>query len=400
MKTGLTGSPRRTPGLRSSASPQRDQPSSSPFDAKTLGNAKAESRQDASPLTNRSLNAPSFNHANGLRNKTKGNNKPPEPAAAVDFSDSDVSSQFDGGGEDAESFEPNHHDSADSFAAGDDAMTSDQGPQTVDEPDQNGVDPDSPSAMDSESRKPEPKASTKAKRSAPGDKRRPEDISQRNGTDEQESAPKPKRTGRPPKAQRKANEEPEEQRPSKKAKTSADKANQGVKKSGNPQLDQIVENYANRAGPLKARSLHILKREVPTEDSSNRTRSGRVSIRPLAFWKNEKCVFGDEEAVEGQRYPLSTIKEVHRTEELEPERKRTKKNKRQSSKKSKKNKDIESDNEDDDEDADAWEKEGAGVLHGYIRRWNPATQTAVEGDDEVLGKSCSWISNIFSLGVY
>lgn len=398
MKTGLAGSPRRTPGLRSSASPQRGQPSSSPSDAKTLGNAKTGSWQDASPLTNRSVNAPSSNHSNGLRNKTKGNNKPPESAAAVDFSDSDANSQFDGGDENAESFEPKHHDSADSFAAGDDTMMSDQTPQITDEPARNGVDPDSPS--DSESRKPEqPKASTKAKRSALGDKKRPQDILQQNGTDEQESAPKPKRAGRPPKAQSKANEEPEEQRPSKKAKTSVDQANQGVKKSGNPQLDQIVENYANRAGPLKARSLHILKREVPTEDSSNRTRSGRVSIRPLAFWKNEKCVFGDEEAVEGQRYPLSTIKEVHRTEELEPERKRAKKNKRQYSKKSKKSKDIESENEDDDEDADAWEKEGAGVLHGYIRRWNPATQTAVEGDDEVLGKSCSWFSNI-SLGVY
>src|SRR5207249_4675801 len=70
-KSGMTGSPRRTPGLRSSQSPHRDLPSSSPSDGRSV---KADSRRDVSPLTSRSINAtPSLNHSNVAR--AKGNKK-------------------------------------------------------------------------------------------------------------------------------------------------------------------------------------------------------------------------------------------------------------------------------------------------------------------------------------
>ena len=312
--------------MRSSASPQRDQPSSSPSDGKYLGNAKGDSRQDASPLTNRSVNAPSMNHANGLRNKGKGNNKAVEPAPAVDFSDDDANSQLNGD-ENADSYEQTRSGYDDSFAAGEDTILSDQAPQPADEPDHDDAEQDSPSTMGPESRKAEPpKTAVKTKRSAPSDTKR-QVTTEKDASGEQEPAPKRKRPGRPP---RKINEEAQEKRPSKKAKTSADQSAR-PKESGDPQLDQFVENYANNTKPLKGRSLYILKRERPSENST-RTRSGRNVVRPVAYWRNERCVYGNGEATEGERFPVSTLMEVQRTDELEPEYKKTKTNKRRTSK--------------------------------------------------------------------
>lgn len=378
MKTGLTGSPRRTPGLRSSASPQRDHPSSSPSDGKSLLNAK----RDVSPLSHRSINAPPSNHANGLRIKNKANIRTSEPAATDDFSDSDANSQFIGD-ENGDSFEQTHDGFADGFAAGNDTLLEDEAPQTVEELDQEGTDPDSPD-MPFEPRRTEQLKSTttKTKRAASGDNSRIQTTAQQNGIHERELVSRAKRPGRPPKTQRKANEEAEDHRPSKKARTSADRTTGGVKTTGNPQIDHITDTYAKRqTGPTKGRSLYILKHEAPAEDTASRTRSGRVSIKPLAFWKNEKCVFGDGEVAEGGRFPHATVKEVIRTEEIEPEYKKTKSGKRRSKKS--KNKDIESDDENEDH-ADRWEKDN-GVLHGYIRKWDPEAQAGID-EEEVLGR--------------
>ena len=201
----------------------------------------------------------------------------------------------------------------------------DEAPQAVDEPDQEGTDPDSPD-MPFESHKTEqPRSATaKTKRPASDDNGENQTTAQQNGAHGREFASKPKRPGRPPKAQRKVNEEAEDHRPSKKARTSADRTTGGVKATGNSQIDRITGTYAKRqAGPTKGRSLYILKHEAPAEDTAARTRSGRVSIKPLAFWKNEKCVFGDGEVAEGGRFPHATVKEVIRTEEIEPEYKKT-----------------------------------------------------------------------------
>jgi centromere protein C len=181
-----------------------------------------------------------------------------------------------------------------------------------------------------------------------------------------------------PKSQRRSLEEDADPRPTKKRNI---KASPPAREPLEPELDRVVENYANRTGPLKGRSLYILKRENPTDNSATHTRSGRVSVRPLAYWRNERCVFGDGEAAEGHRYPLSTIKEVIRTEELEPEKKK-KKVKRSTSHKSKSKKQKD-DSSDEDEDVDLWEKEG-GVLHGYTLKWDAKTQTSSK-EEEVLG---------------
>lgn len=348
VKTGLSGSPRRSPGLRSS-SPQSD--------VSSLAGAQGVSRQESSPLTTRSVNAGRSNQKNAtLRNlKTQ--------ALPLDFSDGEGADQVND--ENGDAFAPMQPDFADSF---DDSIANDDGLPDSIGPGQNDLDGDS-SLMEVRSRQTARNAPTSSTNSKGA------------GAKKNNNNPKPAKRGRPPKSHRSADEEAANPRPAKKPRTSG-QGSQSAREPLEPELNQVVENYANRTGPLKGRSLYILKREMPTGDSATHTRSGRVSVRPLAYWKNERCVFGDGEAAEGQRYPLSTIKEVIRTEELEPDRKQ--KGKRTGRKpKSRKHHDDASD-EEEDEDADDWEKQG-GILHGYVQKWNPETQTGSK-DEEVLGK--------------
>lgn len=197
-----------------------------------------------------------------------------------------------------------------------------------------------------------------------------------------QSPPKKKRSGRPPKAQtqKATQEKTTDQRPVKKGKPSKPQPAK-EREPLDPELEQVVENHVKRTGPLKGRSLYILKREVPTEQQAAHTRSGRVSVRPLAYWRNERCVYGDGEADLGQRYPLSTIKEIIRTEDIEPEKKGGKK--RKGGKKSKSKKQEESD--DDDDERDKWEADD-GVLHGYIKKWDTDKQVA-SSEEEITGTS-------------
>ncbi|KAL2825425.1 kinetochore CENP-C fungal-like protein [Aspergillus cavernicola] len=359
-KSGMTGSPRRTPGLRSSQSPQRDLPSSSPSDGRS---AKADSRRDMSPLTSRSINAtPSLNHSKTARAR---GNKMVENSAPPSVSDSDVNRDEDG-----DSFDQDQTTFEDSFNAGDDPLLGNNSEE---------LDENSTEDIQTQTAAPEKRnGPVKGSRSA-GRPKGAKGTASQDKAESSEAPQKRKRAGRPPKAQNQAKDDTEEQRPAKKVKTSEPKR-RVTGSSGDPDLDKVVENYVSRTGPLKGRSLYILKREAPSDPSTTHTRSGRVSVRPLAYWKNERCVYGDEEATEGQRYPLSTIKEIIRTEELEPE----KQNKKRRSKKSKpksKNKDDDEDSE-DDQYRDPYEAKG-GVLHGYIRKWDAQSQTAMD-EEEVL----------------
>ncbi|KAJ5939848.1 hypothetical protein N7516_000016 [Penicillium verrucosum] len=345
MKTGLTGSPRRTPALQSTPDPQEVE-SSSPSDGKGYAGAQAESRQDPSPLSTRSVNVGRSNQKNGTRQKptTKAQLAAEfEPAAIHDFSD------FSDGDENANAFTAVQQNFGDSLNIDSDSVVAEELPDSPgqDQQDDHG---DHSSTADTTPPPEEPAVASKSTKKA---------------------------ASKIAKSQRRNVEEDVDPRPTKKRNT---KTSPPVREPLEPELDRVVENYANRTGPLKGRSLYILKRENPTDNSATHTRSGRVSVRPLAYWRNERCVFGDGEATEGHRYPLSTIKEVIRTEEQEPEKKK-KKGKRSTSHKSKSKK-PKDDSSDEDEDVDLWEKEG-GVLHGYTLKWDRKTQTSSK-EEEVL----------------
>ncbi|KAL2001591.1 hypothetical protein VTN02DRAFT_1546 [Thermoascus thermophilus] len=389
MKTGLTGSPRRTPGLRSSPNPHSEPASSSPSSGRQKNDkakiGKAASRNGRSPLSHRRTNAPSP-HTNGVISKAKGKEVVPEHDITAEFSDDDANGLLNGdenGGDLTEvqdDFSEDFNAGDDSDRSGDDRAAREEDHPEPEDNEQDVSEAESPSIIASGSRRAKQgKTASSTQRNPPTEEAKR--TTNQNGNDAPKSAQKRKRPGRPPKAQRDSAEETDEQRPSKKAKTSEQKPKPSTS-SSNPELDKFVENYTNRTGPLKGRSLYILKRETPSDERTTHTRSGRVSVRPLAYWRNERCVYGDGGADVGERFPLSTIKEIIRTEEIEPERRRIGKRKSSSKKaKSKRNKDDESEDEDGDH-ADPWEKEG-GVLHGYVRKWDAEAQTGTD-EEEVL----------------
>ncbi|KAJ5959048.1 uncharacterized protein N7479_006198 [Penicillium vulpinum] len=362
MKTGLTGSPRRTSALQSTPDPQDILESSSPSNGKGFAGAQGESRQDPSPLSTRSVNVGRPNQRNGTQQKptTKAHlGAKFEPAVIHDFSD------YSDSDENANAFAAVQRNFGDSLNVDSDSVAAEELPDSPRE-DQQDYD-DNLSTADTTPPREEPVITSKStKKAAPKTAK----------TDKNQAKP-PVPRGRP-KSQRRNVEEDADPRPTKKRNTT--KVSPPVHEPLDPELHRVVENYANRAGPLKGRSLYILKRENPSDNGATHTRSGRVSVRPLAYWRNERCVFGDGEAAEGHRYPLSTIKEVIRTEEQEPEKKK-KKGKRSTSHKSKSKKQRD-DSSDDDEEVDLWEKEG-GVLHGYTLKWDGKTQTSSK-EEEVL----------------
>ena len=344
-------SPRKSPVLRSSPELENEFVSSSPSDGKGL----TDSRQDPSPLSTRSVNAGVSNSKNHSR-PTKAQ-LAAESIDVYDFSDGE-------GDENANSFSQLQDDFGGSFDAGDETIVRDD-----EVPEQDLSTESSPAAPAAAPSRQTDKKTLTSNRAHKGP----------TAKALQPSNDAPKRRGRPPKTQRPAADEGTDARPPKKQKISTGEP-RTTREPLDPGLDRVVENYAQRSGPLKGRSLYILKRENPSDTSATHTRSGRVSVRPLAYWRNERCVFGDGEAAEGQRFPLSTIKEVIRTEDADPDQQR--KGKR-AGRKSKKKKQREESEDEEDEEADIWEKEG--VLHGYVPKWDPKAQASTS-EEEVLGK--------------
>ncbi|KKY28865.1 putative cupin domain protein [Phaeomoniella chlamydospora] len=151
------------------------------------------------------------------------------------------------------------------------------------------------------------------------------------------------------------------------------------------ELDDIVERI--KARPGKTKSLYILRRETPTDDSATHTRSGRVSVKPLAYWRNERCVYGDSGDVpEGSRFPLSTIKEIIRTDEVDATSKQRGKKGSKGKKKQAPRKEDYDDGEDTDDGADEfaepWELEN-GVLQGPVAQWDPELEGTRDTPKEI-----------------
>ncbi|RDL38469.1 uncharacterized protein BP5553_02809 [Venustampulla echinocandica] len=148
-----------------------------------------------------------------------------------------------------------------------------------------------------------------------------------------------------------------------------------------PKLAPVAEtdSPAVKRGPPLPRSnrgLMILRRETPAEGTGfQQTRSGRNSFKPLAFWKNERVEYSDDEADDNwskSKFLLPRIKEVVRAEEAQqPATKRPK------SKGKKPRVDVE---EEEDEPAEPWEAE-PGRVFGDIRVWNPEDPVGSQADE-------------------
>ncbi|KAK5661041.1 hypothetical protein OQA88_12420 [Cercophora sp. LCS_1] len=184
------------------------------------------------------------------------------------------------------------------------------------------------------------------------------------------SVPAPKPKGRPPKNKAVGPSKPEPKKRGRKRKSS----------EGDISIVAIP-----RGPPLpKSRGLLINRREVPGDsDSMVRTRSGRTSFKPLAFWRNERVDYDvDEEAdafaprTQPHRFVLHKIKEVVRVDEPEAPPK-----KHASKRTGKPGRRRAYDDDDDLGPAEPWET-NPGLVDGKVVAWHPDHELNPPGLDE------------------
>lgn len=129
-----------------------------------------------------------------------------------------------------------------------------------------------------------------------------------------------------------------------------------------------------RDGRPQPRSLQILRSETPADDEGSRTtRFGRHSVKPLAFWRGERFVYG-EGHIEGKELTLPAIKEIIRTEEVVVPRPKRPAYRRPGHPQRRQLEDL----EEDDEEREPWETE-TGIVRAQVMQWDPTTG---RGDEE------------------
>lgn len=122
--------------------------------------------------------------------------------------------------------------------------------------------------------------------------------------------------------------------------------------------------------PRNNRGLFILRRETPMEGSGfQQTRSGRNSIKPVAYWKNERVEYSEDENEDGVgKFVLPRIKEVVRAEEVYQPKRKVSRSKSKVPKSKKQS--AESESEEEDINMEPWELE-PGRIFGEIKAWDP-----------------------------
>ena len=144
-------------------------------------------------------------------------------------------------------------------------------------------------------------------------------------------------------------------------------------------------------GKPKPRSLYVLRHETPAEDDGSRLlRSGRTSVKPIAYWRGERIVYGDT-ALEGKNIVLPAIKEVIRTEEVVHQRPKKSYHRRGAGRPLQQR--MLDDVDEEDEDQEEWEL-APGVLRAEVVQWDPVTQRGVEDNIEDVGQYSSNTASI------
>ena len=152
---------------------------------------------------------------------------------------------------------------------------------------------------------------------------------------------------------------------------------------GKGKASSIEPTSSSGFGKHKPRSLYVLRHETPAEDDGSRLlRSGRTSVKPIAYWRGERIVYGDT-SLEGKNVVLPAIKEVIRTEEVVDQRPKKSYYRRGLGKPQKER--ILDDVDEEDEDQEEWEL-APGVLRAEVMQWDPVTQRGVEDNIEDVGQ--------------
>mgnify|MGYP001606572700 CR=1 FL=1 len=224
---------------------------------------------------------------------------------------------------------------------------------------------------------PEPTPQPPKKRGRPSKQNKPEPSNNADVDEDQDERPAKKQRGL--------------QNPTKQATA---KAHPKAKPKQTAKLQRPPVNDSSPAqiqrGPPRPRQngLFILRRETPELGNFATTRSGRASIKPVAYWKNETIVYGEDDTADADAsFLLPTIKEVIRHDDVEGDK--SKKGKKRGPKAHKREEAYE------EEDAsEPWESE-PGRMYGAVRAWNPDDPTgsqSAEIEDEIAFSNAAIIT--------
>ncbi|TQS35813.1 hypothetical protein Golomagni_03755 [Golovinomyces magnicellulatus] len=178
-------------------------------------------------------------------------------------------------------------------------------------------------------------------------------------------------------------------------KVTSPKSRSNSKKSTNLEAQS---NLALPGPPLpRSKGLVILRRETVKDNKEIfQTRYGRNSIKPLAFWSNEKVEFEDEEPPTKDLtadFAGRKIKHIIRSEEIIKPTTREKTKSRNS--KPKKRKRVSGSVSDDEEDdIEPWEAD-PGRIVAEVRNWDPDDRSgsqAEEREEEIALSSAAIIT--------
>ncbi|KAL1903396.1 mitotic fidelity of chromosome transmission-related protein [Sporothrix stenoceras] len=228
-----------------------------------------------------------------------------------------------------------------------------------------------------------------------------------------EEGPKPKGRprGRPGAAAKPApiiEEEPQEEQPEEPAEDTAPKKRGRKRKSSGVGAATAAAAAVPRGPPLpKSRGLVVRRREMEEGGDLVKTRSGRSSFRPLAFWRNEHVEFdpadvqedgsGGRKTKNNSKFLLPTIKDIVRVEDEVLTRSYGHGSSRRggggggrgggAAKRGRRRRQSGDDDGDDEPDRDAWEA-NPGKVSGDIVVWYPEHEL----DPPALGQNVEMTS--------
>ena len=189
-----------------------------------------------------------------------------------------------------------------------------------------------------------------------------------------QEAPTPvKRRGRPPSkktelARERAASEAPKATGKRKAPLSEQDPNTKLKKA--PKIQKATPAPPSRAGSVQPFSGFMRRSETPaTDDGSMTTRSGRTSIKPVAYWRGEEIVYGERRS----RDSLPGIVEVVRTEEMPPPPRKRAGSRRPGRRRGGTVRPEDIEEEEDEEDMAEWEVD-TGVHYAQAMAWNPEAE--------------------------
>ncbi|KAI9803528.1 MAG: hypothetical protein M1825_001871 [Sarcosagium campestre] len=176
-----------------------------------------------------------------------------------------------------------------------------------------------------------------------------------------------------PKSSKLAKRPPSQRDP--KARVSSVKNSRSNREANQDGANGVVRDQTRAGSTLSRSNWRAMSKDPDADDGAQRTRSGRAAVRPLAFWRNEKVKYSDDQSKA----------QIIRTEEVTAPKRRPGRPKGSKAPRSGARSASALVDEAFDEPPEEWE-ENEGVVVGPVLKWNAETAESGEpgGDEDVV----------------